>query len=294
MQEYSVKHLISSLPHHSTFVGVDSDGCIFDTMEVKQKDFFHPAIVQQWNLQPIEKQLCAAAEFIYLYSQSRGLNRFIGLCKTFELLQQWDEANHFEHLPDPHDLRLFCDSGLPLNNSTLQAEAARTGSALLTDALHWSEHLNVDIDRHMPPPPTFEGAEAALQLIQKNSDAIVISQTQARALLKDWHREKLYRYVSAIVGPELGSKIDHLSMLAVGRYPPEAILVVGDAPGDQAAAEGIGSCFYPIVPGEEVQSWQRFLDEAYARFLGDGFPVEYQQSLISHFNARLPESPPWM
>lgn len=33
--------------HHDTLVGIDSDGCVFDTMTVKQREHFfrhHPAL----------------------------------------------------------------------------------------------------------------------------------------------------------------------------------------------------------------------------------------------------------
>ncbi|VGO17968.1 HAD family hydrolase [Pontiella sulfatireligans] len=293
MREFTKDDLINFLPEFDTFVGIDSDGCIFDTMETKQKGHFHPAIIRHWKLEAIEPQVRAAAEFTYLYSTFRGLNRFLGLCKTFELLNDWPEAHDNAALPDPADLHVYCDSGLPLSNATIKAEAERTGSALLAEAHAWSVELNEDIDQNMPDPPPFQGTEQALQRIQQNSDAIVISQTQAVALLKDWYRDDLAKYVSVIAGPELGSKIDHFTMASVDRYPANAILMIGDAPGDMAAAQAIGCNFFPIDPGHEVESWQRFMDEAYAAFLAGGFSDEYQKQLIHEFKALLPGTPPW-
>lgn len=293
MKEFTKDDLINFLPRFDTFVGIDSDGCVFDTMEIKQKEFFHPHIIRHWGLEAIEPQVRAAAEFVYLYSTYRGLNRFLGLCKTMELLQDWPEAREHATLPDPSDLREYCDSGLPLSNATIKDEAERTGSKLLAEACDWSIALNEDIDRNMPDPPPFPGVEKALERIQQHSDAIVISQTQAIALLKDWYRDDLARYVSVIAGPELGSKIDHFTMAAVNRYPANAILMMGDAPGDMATAQAIGCNFYPINPGHEVESWERFMDEAYDRFLGGGFSAEYQQQLNHEFKALLPGTPPW-
>lgn len=293
MTEFTKDDLINFLPHFKTFVGIDSDGCVFDTMEIKQKDFFHPHIIRHWGLEAIEPQVRAAAEFVYLYSTYRGLNRFLGLCKTFELLVDWEEARSKASLPDPADLRIYCDSGLPLSNATLQSEAERTGSPLLAEVYDWSVALNEDIDRNMPDPPPFPGVEQVLQRIQQHSDTIVISQTQSVALLKDWYRDNLAQYVSVIAGPELGSKIDHFTMAAVNRYPSNAILMIGDAPGDMATAQSIGCNFYPINPGHEVESWQRFMDEAYAAFLSGGFSQDYQKQLNNEFKALLPGTPPW-
>lgn len=293
MKEFTKDDLINFLPKFDTFVGIDSDGCIFDTMEIKQKDFFHPHIIRRWGLEAIEPQVRAAAEFVYLYSTYRGLNRFLGLCKTMELLQDWPDARDNATLPDPTDLRIYCDSGLPLSNATIQSEAERTGSKILGQAHDWSIELNQDIDENMPDPPPFLGTEKALQRIQKCSDAIVISQTQAIALLKDWYRDDLAQYVSVIAGPELGSKVDHFTMAAVNRYPTNAILMIGDAPGDMVTAQTIGCNFYPINPGHEVESWERFMDEAYTEFLSGGFSDEYQQQLNHDFKALLPGTPPW-
>jgi len=293
MREFTKDDLINFLPTFGTFVGIDSDGCVFDTMEIKQKDFFHPHIIKHWGLEAIETELRAAAEFTYLYSTYRGLNRFLGLCKTFELLNDWPDAKAKAEIPDPTDLRIYCDSGLPLSNATCKSEADRTGSQLLQEAYAWSIELNAAIDEHMPDPPPFHGVEEGLQMIQAHSDAIVISQTQAVALLKDWYRDDLAKYVSVIAGPELGSKVDHFTMAAVDRYPADRILMMGDAPGDMNAAHAIGCNFFPINPGHEVESWQRFKDEAYHLFLNGGFSEAYQTKLIKEFKALLPGIPPW-
>jgi hypothetical protein len=42
-------------PVHDFFIGVDSDGCVFDTMEVKQKEFFIPNALKHFNLFPFQK-----------------------------------------------------------------------------------------------------------------------------------------------------------------------------------------------------------------------------------------------
>ena len=51
--------LIALRPAHDAFVGVDSDGCVFDTMDVKQKAHFHPLICTFWGLERIETQVRA-------------------------------------------------------------------------------------------------------------------------------------------------------------------------------------------------------------------------------------------
>jgi len=78
--------LLAMAPTADTFVGVDSDGCVFDTMEAKQKKCFHPLIIEHWHLEPIAQAVRETAEFVALYSRWRGTNRFPALKLVFELL----------------------------------------------------------------------------------------------------------------------------------------------------------------------------------------------------------------
>ena len=44
------------------FVGIDSDGCAFDTMEIKHKECFIPNIINSWDLQSVSRFARQAAE----------------------------------------------------------------------------------------------------------------------------------------------------------------------------------------------------------------------------------------
>ena len=74
------------------FIGIDSDGCVFDTMEVKHKECFIPNIIGQYGLAAISKYVREAAEFVNLYSCHRGINRFPGLVLTMDLLKDRPEV----------------------------------------------------------------------------------------------------------------------------------------------------------------------------------------------------------
>ena len=178
MKTFSQADLINFLPQFDTFVGIDSDGCVFDTMEIKQKDFFHPAIIKQWKLEAIEPQVRATAEFTYLYSTYRGLNRFLGLCKTFELLNDWPEARNTAALPNPSDLRTYCDSGLPLSNETLLAEAQRTGSILLAQTYQWSTELNEAARSAFLSAASHSDYRAAIRLQQQSRRLALLARSK--------------------------------------------------------------------------------------------------------------------
>ncbi|MDT7723259.1 MAG: hypothetical protein QOE94_4270, partial [Mycobacterium sp.] len=44
-------------------------------------------------------------------------------------------------------------------------------------------------------------------------------------------------------------------------YAKNKVLMIGDAPGDLKAAKGAGTLFFPINPGHEEASWERFFKE---------------------------------
>ena len=69
--------------------------------------------------------------------------------------------------------------------------------------------------------------------------------------------------------------------------------MVGDAPGDCNAARANGVLFYPIDPGYEDESWQRFFEEALPRFFAGTFAGDYMDAQVARFEALLPERPPW-
>jgi hypothetical protein len=51
--------------------------------------------------------------------------------------------------------------------------------------------------------------------------------------------------------------------------------------------------FYPIDPGQEDESWQRFHDEALPRFFAGTYAGPYMNDLVTRFEKLLPDTPPW-
>jgi phage pi2 protein 07 len=76
-------------------------------------------------------------------------------------------------------------------------------------------------------------------------------------------------------------------------YPENHVLMIGDAPGDMKAAQNVGALFYPINPGKEESSWDRFINESCDKFLNGEFAGTYQADLIAEFDTYLPDQPPW-
>ena len=72
-------------------IGIDSDGCAFDTMEIKHKECFIPNFIKHMGLQPVSKYAREACEFVNLYSKWRGANRFPAYLKALDLLRERSE-----------------------------------------------------------------------------------------------------------------------------------------------------------------------------------------------------------
>jgi len=294
MQSSSSEKLLSFKPRHPFFVGIDSDGCVFDSMEIKHKECFIPNIIKYWKLQAISKYARAAAEFVNLYSQWRGVNRFPALTKTFELLRDWPEAmRRGVEIPKVPTLQAWIDSGVPLGNPALKEAAMKTGDPALRLTLEWSEAVNrsiADMVEGIPPFPYFR---ESMDKLSRRADIICVSATPGEALEREWKEHDIAEYAAVIAGQELGSKRDHLKLTAGGKYGKDSVLMIGDAPGDLAAARANGALFFPINPGHEEESWERFFREGMEKFLSQRFGGDYEASLIAEFEKLLPERPPW-
>ena len=179
------------------FIGIDSDGCAFDTMEVKHKECFIPNIIK--SLQSgRDLQVCReAAEFVNLYSKWRGINRFPALLLTFDLLYERAEVlRRHAKLSALSGLRAWVDRESKLSNPTLEAEAAATGDPDLAQALAWSEAVNQTIGEIVHDVPPFPFVRESLECMKDKADVMVVSATPGEALQREWDEHGLSPYVA--------------------------------------------------------------------------------------------------
>ena len=286
---------LKSLPKSKDFfIGIDSDGCVFDTMEIKHKECFIPNIINSWGLQAVSRFARDAAEFVNLYSQQRGCNRFIALVSMFDLLADWDQPIRRGYSrPDISPLEKWIAEETRLGNPALEAKVAETGDAVLAKTLAWSKAVNATVDGMVHGCPPFPMLRESLGKIAPLADLLVVSSTPEEALTKEWNEHDIAHYVMRICGQDAGSKKEHLGYGACGKYDADKILMIGDAPGDMKAAKANGVLYFPIIPSYEEDSWQRFHDEAAERFFAGTYAGDYEQSLIDEFMQHLPATPPW-
>lgn len=277
------------------FVGIDSDGCAFDTMEVKHKECFIPNFIKQFELAAVSKYAREAAEFVNLYSKWRGANRFPAYLRALDLLAERPEvARRGFAVPKLPGLRAWTERETKMGTKTLRPEAERTQDPDLLRALAWSQAVDDTVREIVKDVPPFPLVRECLDLLGGKADAMVCSATPGEALQREWAEHDLARHVALIAGQELGSKKEHLALAApADRYDRNKVLMIGDAPGDRQAAESNGVLFYPINPGAEEASWQRLHDEALPKFFEGTYQGDYMAGLIAEFERLLPETPPW-
>ncbi len=291
----AARPLVKLEPKRAFFVGIDSDGCAFDTMEIKHKECFTPNIIKHWALQPVSKYAREAAEFVNLYSKWRGINRWPALVMVFDLLRERPEVLA-RHVTPPQAARIrefIADDAYPKSNDGLRAYMSVHPSAELDRAWAWTQGVNDSVADMVHGVPPFPWVRESLAFLADKADMIVVSATPLEALKREWDEHDIAQYVRVIAGQEMGKKALHLKLAAGGKYKPDHVLMIGDAPGDLNAARVNGALFYPVNPGHEEASWQRFYQEAVHKFLAGEYAGEYEAELIAQFEALLPEVPPW-
>lgn len=279
-------------PKHEYLVGIDSDGCVFDTMELKHKECFIPNIIKYYKLQSVSKYARQAAEFVNLYSKSRGVNRFPALVEALQWLQKRPEViARGANIEIPKAVEEWIKVETKLGHPALEAKVAETNDPELAYALEWSKAVNEDVAKMVEGVSPFPFVQKSLEKLQGKADMLVCSATPNEALKAEWEEHNIDHFVEAICGQESGSKKETLSNAT--KYGPNKVLMIGDAPGDLRAAQANNCLFYPINPDHEEASWQRFHDEGIDKFLGNEFAGDYQKMLLDEFDTYLPEKPPW-
>ena len=287
--------LVDFVPTKKYFVGIDSDGCAMDAMDIKHQECFTPCYIKFWDLQPISTLARQTALFVNLYSVTRGLNRWLALKQLLDLLRdRVDVAERGVTIPDYPELDEFTPApGYPLSDKGIAKFYEDHPSETIARAIRWGDGVNAAIADMVHGCGPFPGVREALIALQDDVDAMTVSATPLHALTYEWNAHDIAKYMKVIAGQEMGSKAEHVQYAATGKYDPDKIMLIGDAPGDRDAAKKAQCLYYPILPGEEKRSWRRFKDEALQKFLDGTFAGEYQQMLTAEFNAKLPDEVPW-
>lgn len=265
-------------------VCVDSDGCAMDTMDIKHFRCFGPCMVEEWGLEEWAQPILARWNEINLYTMTRGVNRFKGLAMAL------DEINaQYTAIEGLDELKAWAASAPELSNGALEKALPAAQGPCLAKALSWSKKVNAAINA-LPESEKkpFDGAAAGLAAAHAAADVAVVSSANREAVEEEWARCGLLGSVDVLCCQDAGSKAACIAQLKAKGYAPDHILMVGDAPGDKAAAEKNGVWFYPILVRHEAESWADLVSTALAR-LTSGAYAPYGEALAEKFLANLGE-----
>lgn len=276
--------------NHDYLVCIDSDGCAFDTMEIKHKECFCPVTIREWGIQMLSSYVRDAWEYANLYSKSRGVNRYATLVQTFELVAKRKEVQDYPPvLPDITSLKEFLKVNSAPNLTSLKENS---NDPVLKKTLDWSLAINDEVAKMVHNIPPFPFVRESLEILSKKADIVIMSATARDALLREWTENDILKYTNFVCSQEEGNKKECIGAIK-DFYPKGHVLMIGDAPGDAKAASANGVSFYPIVPRKEIGSWKKFRTEVAELFLNDGYNGEVQNSFVSDFDNSLLDKPNW-
>lgn len=255
------------------FIGIDSDGTAFDSMTIKHKKAFIPGFIEIWGYEAYAKDITEICEHINLYSKTRGIDRFSGLELTFDEIKKLGIK-----VPDYSSLTGFLNTG-KLSNDTLVEYLKSNDDAFLKDVLEWSRRADELFKKEVKELQPFKAVKEFLIKSKGIADTAVISSASESSLKDDWKKDNLDAYVSEIYGQEFGTKKVQLETALKRGY--EQSMMIGDAIGDLKAAQAVGACFYPIIPGREEESWQELCNKYLDIFFRNEFNEKIQQVLIN-------------
>lgn len=264
---------------HSFAVCVDSDGCAMDTMNIKHIRCFGPCMVEEWGLEAWRDAILDRWNVINLYSGTRGINRFKALAMALEEIN-----DQYTPIEGVDLLSAWAKNAPELSNDAVAKKEKE--HPIFEKALRWSRAVNRSIEA-LPPEEVkpFAYVKEALAAAHRQADVVVVSSANPEAVRNEWKRFHLLEEVDLLCTQEMGSKAYCIGKLVEKGY--DAILMCGDAPGDEQAARKNQVLYYPILVNREDESWKRFLDEALEKFLKNEYAGAYQQARLDEFNANL-------
>lgn len=270
--------LESFIPKHDCLICFDSDGTVMDTMAVKHSKCLCPALIDIWRLAEWERPVTKLWNDINLYQGTRGVNRFKALVLVLRAVN-----DQFTLINGLSDLEAWVSSGTTLSGDALETLVAGSHSEMLKKAFLWTETVNKKIDQiPLADKKPFPGAVQGLKAASEFADIAVISTANRAALLEEWGEYALLDYADVILAQDSGSKEHCIRELLKKGYRKNRVLMVGDAPGDLAAAKQNGVCFYPMLCGHEEESWAELKDIGYDRLESAAYE-SYEASRIEAF-----------
>lgn len=263
-------------------VCVDSDGCAMDTMDIKHKKCFGPCLIEVWNLQQWEEEILDRWYEINLYSELRGINRFKGLAIALkEINEKYIVIEALESFLN------WVEETKELSNESLMEQISKNKTVCLEKALQWSDSLNKKIKDLLPQEKTpFKNVKEVLKRVHQYADIAIVSSANYEAVREEWSENGLLDHIDLLLSQNIGSKSHCIHELLGKGYDTNQVIMIGDAPGDEKAAEENQVLFYPILVKQEAESWNVFSEHVFDKFLQQDFredSIYYKNKFYNNF-----------
>ncbi len=272
------------IPKHDRLVCIDSDGCAIDSMNIKHIRAFGPQVVAVFGLEQIEKGILTEWNRINLFSEKRGIHRFLGLR---EILGYAAEQGY--RIEGLDEYGAFIERGASLNHATLEEEYQKSGKEIFRLAIEYSGRVNNEIEKiDLSLKKPFANVREVLAKLSERADIAVVSSANGAAVLEEWDGYGLSPYISVFCTQEMGAKAECIArLMEFGGYARDKALKIGDAYGDWKAAKQNGILFYPILAGKENASWQELLEKYADLFLKGEYTAVCEEKRIQSFRENL-------
>ncbi len=258
---------------------VDSDGSVFDTQEEKHRECFAPRWIEVFDLQEHYQEALMIWLKTNLYSKNRGMNRFVALDLC---LKQIEEIGVKVEGLVGYENWIMLEK--ELSDQALMEQIRNVENECLEKALIWSLRSNRSFNMLLGDVKMFDNVEKTLKYMNNIADVVCVSEANMNALTKEWNDHGISKYVKGIYGQEYGTPESTIAKLLEKGYDKDKVIVLGDSPNDMEAAKENGVSFFPIVVGQEPESWSLFKYEAFRKFLEGEYAGEYENGLIEIFD----------
>jgi len=239
---------------------LDFDGSILDSLHAKQERCFMPEFVRSFGEGAEKEPLEELWRYVSLDSRHRGVNRFRALAVALRIGSRLPQIGpllrRHSGLADALDAWLAHEPS-PSAGRLASALAGKAVDRKLARVLAWSRDVDRAIDL-LPPAATFVGAGRILSQGATDAEIRLLSSSTSARARRELAGAGLSAFTDALLAQERGEKARCVALAMEARFDPAAVLVIGDAPVDLAAARSVGASFYPIVPGREEESWRSF------------------------------------
>lgn len=277
---------------HDFLLCIDSDGCVFDTMNAKHKLCFAPLAIEFFKIEQYKDHLYDFWQDFNLYTATRGINRFKGIVAFLEQAKKI-KALHFsceeEQMFDTY--KQWTKETTSLSNKSLETFILSQDNTIAKTILAWSIAVNEKIAalKH-EEKKLFINAKRLIAKASEYADIAVVSSAPGTEIHEEWSQAHLTQYVNTICTQEDGGKGKIISTLLALGYKPDNVLVIGDALSDLENAKKNACLFFPVLPDEEENSWQALETTYLDEFFSGSYKTNSEKKLIEALYKKLPST----